>query len=144
LHSVHRQVEKQLQEAEFRYTKGRQSVVTALVEAGGPLSASELKDALGAAVPLSSLYRSLAVLEEAEVVVPHLGLKGMARYELAEALTGHHHHLICVTCGAVEDVTIAESEEVAVEGIVQQVGTRSSFSPLSHALEIEGRCARCV
>ena len=29
-----------------------------------------------------------------------------ARYELTEELTEHHHHLICSTCGRVEDVTI--------------------------------------
>ena len=28
-----------------------------------------------------------------------------ARYELAEALTDHHHHLICESCGVVRDVT---------------------------------------
>ena len=143
MQNLHRQVEKQLGEADLRFTRGRQTVVETLAKADGPMSAGELKETLGPQVPLSSLYRSLAVLEQAGVVIPHLGVKEMARYELAEWLTGHHHHLICIDCGAVEDVAMDDSEEAAVNGVVSQAGSRAGFTPVSHALEIEGRCARC-
>ena len=144
MQGLHSQVEELLRESEHRYTSGRRAVVAVLAAADGPMSASELKEALGPSIPLSSLYRSLAVLERADVIEPHLGVREMARYELAETLTGHHHHLICVDCGAVEDMTIDESEEAAVEAIVSEAGARAAFAPLSHALEIEGRCARCA
>jgi len=142
--TLDRQVELRLLDNDIRFTKGRRAVVDAMSEASGPMSAAELSDLLGAEVPLSSLYRTLAILEEAGVAVHHLGAKGMTRYELAEWLTGHHHHLVCVVCGSVEDVEIPESEERTLRGLVSEIGVRNDFTPTDHALEIEGRCSSCA
>lgn len=141
--SFDREVEKRLAEHEVRYTRGRRAVVTTLARADGPLSAAELETAIGA-LPLSSIYRSLAVLEEAGVLAPHHGTKGLTRYELAEWLRGHHHHLVCIECGSVEDVEVSEEHETEVERIVKEISAATTFTPFSHALEIEGRCARCA
>jgi Fe2+ or Zn2+ uptake regulation protein len=142
--SLDREVEKRLREHDVRYTGGRRAVVAALAASDGPRAASEIFSDIGSAVPLSSLYRSLAVLEEAGVVVPHYGAKGLTRYELAEWLTGHHHHVICIECGAVDDIAIPEPYETQVRKIVEEISALVSFSAVDHALEIEGRCARCT
>lgn len=142
--SVDREVEKRLTDHEVRYTRGRRSVVAALAGSDGPRSAAELHTDIGPAVPLSSLYRSLAILEEAGVVIPHHGTRGLTRYELAEWLSGHHHHLVCVVCGSVEDVEIPREREVQVLGLVEDLAAHAAFTPVNHALEIEGRCARCA
>ena len=141
--TIEREVQKRLRDREVRYTTGRRAVVGALVGSDGPRSASELHSEIGPAVPLSSLYRSLTILEEAGVVTPHFGAKSLTRYELAEWLTGHHHHLVCIDCGAVEDVDIPHAHEHHVRDLVDDISSRASFTPLNHALEIEGRCARC-
>ena len=57
-------------------------------------------------LPQSSIYRNLSVLEQAGVVRRVITEDEFARYELTEAFTEHHHHLICSNCGKVEDVTI--------------------------------------
>ncbi len=142
--SVDREVEKRLRDHDVRYTSGRRAVVAALAGSEGPKSAAELSAGMGSAVPLSSLYRSLAVLEGAGVVEPHFGVKGLTRYELAEWIAGHHHHLICVDCGAVDDIAIPPPYEAKVQELVDSIGSIVSFTPMSHALEIEGRCARCA
>lgn len=139
--TLDRQVELRLFENEVRYTRGRRSVVTALSRAAGPLSAAELAGVVD--VPQSSLYRTLAVLEETGVVTHHLGAKGLTRYELDEWLTGHHHHLVCVDCGSVTDVEIAAENEQRVRDLVAEISSMSSFVPTDHALEIEGVCSRC-
>ena len=69
-------------------------------------------------VPLSSLYRSLAVLVKAEVLAQHHGADETTRYELAEWLTEHHHHLVCVSCGSITDVTASEDQEAGVGRLV--------------------------
>ena len=94
-------------------------------------------------MPLSSLYRSLTVLEEAGVLAPHHGAKGLTRYEMAEWLTGHHHHLVCVSCGVVEDIEIPETHERSLRSLIADVSGAAAFAPSDHSLEIEGRCARC-
>lgn len=139
-----REVAKRLANNGIRYTRGRQRVVAVLASAGGPLSAAELNDDLALDPPLSSIYRSLSVLEEAGVLSPHHGARGITRYELAEWLQGHHHHLVCIDCGSVEDVDVADRHESQVERIVSEISSAASFAPINHALEIEGRCARCA
>lgn len=136
-------MEQRLSEREIRYTSGRRAVVAALARAEGPRSAAELSTEIGASVPLSSLYRSLAVLEDAGVVVPHFGARGLTRYELADWITGHHHHLICVACGTVDDVEILPEYEIRVNELVDLIAQLAGFEPRAHDLEIEGRCAKC-
>ena len=142
--TIDEQVETRLREHDVRYTSGRRTVVGALRQADGPLSAAELSDVLVGAVPLSSLYRSLTVLEEAGVVVPHHGTKGITRYELAEWLMGHHHHLVCVGCGSVDDIDVPAHHEATVREVVTAIGASAAFQATSHVLEIEGRCATCA
>ncbi len=142
--SLDRLVEERLGERAVRYTRGRRAVLAALAEADGPLSAAELSRRIGSALPLSSLYRSLAVLEEAGVLAPHHATKGLTRYEIAEWLAGHHHHLVCVECGSVEDIEIPERHETNLRDLVDEVSAGASFTPSNHALEMEGRCAQCV
>lgn len=142
--SLDREVEKRLAGRDIRYTRGRRSVVSKLASSDGPLSAAELHEAGERTVPLSSIYRSLAVLEEAGVLAPHHGTKGLTRYELAEWLKGHHHHLVCIECGSVEDVEVEERHESQVDRLVSEISSAAAFVPSSHALEIEGRCARCT
>ena len=138
-----RRVEERLAEAGVRYTGGRRLVVSGLEAAGGPRSAAELHEDLGGKVPVSSVYRTLAVLEEAGVVEPHHSTKGITRYEIAEWLAGHHHHLICLECGAVEDFELPGGLEDELEGLVGRVSELSQFSASGHSLEVAGRCARC-
>lgn len=142
--TLERQVEMRLLEHDSRFTKGRRAVVESLASASGPMSAAELARSMKGAVPLSSLYRTLAVLEEAGVVAHHLGAKGLTRYELAEWLTGHHHHLVCVDCGSVADIEIPPDKEDEVRSLVREIAAGAAFSPTDHALEIEGHCSRCA
>jgi Fe2+ or Zn2+ uptake regulation protein len=139
-----RQVEERLTEAGIRYTGGRREVVAALGGADGPRSAAELHRDLAGRVPVSSVYRTLAVLEAAGVVEPHHGARGVTRYEIAEWLAGHHHHLVCIGCGAVEDIELPPKLELQLERLVGQVSGLSSFSASGHSLEVVGRCARCA
>lgn len=142
--SLERQVELRLLDHDLRLTRGRKAVIEAMSTASGPMSAAELSGVLGPRVPLSSLYRTLAVLEETGVVAHHLGAKGLTRYELAEWLTGHHHHLVCVDCGSVTDVDIPAGREESVRGLIAEISERARFHPIEHALEIEGHCSRCA
>lgn len=141
--NLEKQIASRLQEKDIRLTSGRRTIVRSLGVADGPRSASDLYAAIGSAVPLSSIYRSLAVLEEAGVISPHYSTKGVTRYELAEWLMGHHHHLICLDCGQVEDIEIASEIETQLEAIVESIGRDVSFAPRDHALEIEGLCSQC-
>lgn len=141
MQTLDQQVSHRLASRDVRYTSARRAVVRALSLADGPRSAQELFETLE--VPLSSLYRSLGVLEDAGVLTPHHGIRGVTRYELAEWAAGHHHHTICGSCGSVDDVHLDPSAEEALERLVGEITGSLSFSPTGHALEVEGLCATC-
>lgn len=138
---LHEAVSRRLAEHDIRYTRGRQSVVTALVPLEGPESAADLHRRLN--VPMSSLYRSLTVLDEAGVLEKHHDADGLARFELAEWLTGHHHHLVCVDCGTVEDVQLDPRSEELLEGLARRVAEKAGYRQTGHNLEVEGLCRGC-
>lgn len=140
--AVDRQIEASLVERGWRYTPGRRAVIRTLLGAAGPLSVAQIHEALHGEEPLSSLYRSCAVLEKAGILSPHTA-RGLTRYELAEWLMGHHHHLICSECGTIEDFTLPSEMEQTFGTLIGRAAGSQGFLATDHMLEISGVCRRC-
>src|SRR4030095_2814000 len=75
-----------------RYTRGRRALVSVLAAADAALALHQLLEQ-APRLAQSSAYRTLTVLERAGIVHRIVTSDEFARYELAEDLTGHHHHL---------------------------------------------------
>lgn len=140
---IHDPIRRRLAEHGDRYTKGRRSVVSAMQLSTGPRTATEIARECPRDVPISSLYRTLSILDEARVVRKHYDADGVARYELAEWLTDHHHHVVCVSCGRIDDVALDEAHEIAIHDIAAHLGVQTGFRVLDHVLEVEGVCEDC-
>ncbi len=125
-----------------RYTPSRRSIVHELERSDRPMSIPELLAAHDG-LAQSSAYRNLAVLERAGVVRRIVTHDDFARYELAEDLTEHHHHLVCTTCGIVEDVTLPAPVETVLDDCLQEIADAHGFTGADHQLELIGTCARC-
>jgi Fur family transcriptional regulator, ferric uptake regulator len=138
----HAEVAGRLGHVGQRYTAGRRALVDLLHRAGRPLEIPEILDA-AAGLPQSSTYRNLAVLERAGAVIRHPGAGGTARYELSEALVGHHHHLVCDNCGRMEDYEAPAEIEGGLQQAVQAIAARSGFKATGHSMELRGLCSRC-
>jgi Fe2+ or Zn2+ uptake regulation protein len=68
-----------------------------------------------------------------------------ARFELSEALSGHHHHhLICSSCGSVEDMTLPPAVETAMAKELDKLAEQRGFAPSSHQMDLVGLCADCA
>jgi Fe2+ or Zn2+ uptake regulation protein len=139
---IHRTVRDRLDENDQRYTTSRRAVVDALADADGPITLPELIDA-APALAQSSTYRNLAVLEDVGVVRRLVHSSDHARYELAEHLTEHHHHLICETCGAVWDVTLTSALESTLDAAFASISESEGFEATHHTIDLYGRCADC-
>ncbi|HTN79408.1 MAG TPA: Fur family transcriptional regulator [Acidimicrobiales bacterium] len=125
-----------------RYTTSRRDLVSVLVE-HGPLTIPEiLRKCPG--LPQSSAYRNLAVLERSGVVRRIITSDEWARYELAEPLAEHHHHLICARCGGVVDFTVSTKLERALDAALNQVAIENRFEVHDHRLDLVGRCSTCA
>ncbi|HEY1763089.1 MAG TPA: transcriptional repressor [Acidimicrobiales bacterium] len=139
---LHELVEIHLRRIDQRYTTGRQAVVTLLATFGRPMSISDISNALPD-VPRSSAYRHLSDLQLAGVVRRIAANDEFARFELAEDLTHHHHHLLCTLCGKVIDVTPSPRFERTVAAMVADLTSQQGFQATSHALDVIGHCATC-
>jgi Fur family transcriptional regulator, ferric uptake regulator len=139
---VHQTAAERLRAVDQRYTAGRRSVVDVLIATTRPLTISELLAADGG-LAQSSAYRNLAVLEQAGVVHRVMGSDEFARFELDEELAGHHHHLICSSCGAVADFTISPELEGNLADAFRSVMRATGFRADHHRLDLLGVCAAC-
>ena len=136
------QVAARLRAAGQRATASRRALVATLAASRQPLSLPEILERTPR-LPQSSAYRNLLVLEQAQVVRRLAIGQDFARYELAEDLTEHHHHLICSSCGRVRDMPT----DVRVERVMRSVMTEMPadvFTPQSHRIDVIGMCPDCV
>jgi Fe2+ or Zn2+ uptake regulation protein len=139
LHSV---AEHRLRRIDQRYTSGRRAIIGLLVSAGHPVSIGDIADSLPD-LPRSSAYRHLVDLEAAGLVRRVTANDEFTRFELAEDLTEHHHHLLCESCGKVIDVTLPAGFEQDVAEAIGQLADAESFQARSHRLDVLGTCAAC-
>lgn len=125
-----------------RYTANRQAIVAILAGADRPLTTAEVV-ARSRGLAQSSVYRNLSVMEAAGAVARVAGGDDFARYELAEDLAGHHHHLICNGCGVVADFTVPPPVESRLEAALDEVANAAGFAVDLHRLDLVGRCSGC-
>lgn len=140
---VHAEVARRLARTGGRYTRTRRRLVDILARAGMPLALPDIvrgrRD-----LPASSVYRNLAWLAEAGLIRRVASEDGFGRYELSEDLTGHHHHLICSSCGRVEDVDIPSDIERRLDRTLDGLARRARFATVSHRLDLIGLCRGCA
>ena len=136
------EVAAMLRTADQRYTTGRRRLVEVLQSGGGPLTITQIL-AVDNSLAQSSVYRNLTILEEVGAVTRIVTRDDFARYELAEHLTEHHHHLICSTCGDVVDFSLNNKAEAALEKALSSAAIEAGFTVEGHQLDLLGVCADC-
>ena len=127
-----------------RYTSSRRILVEALTRSPRPMTAAEVV-ATDPQLLQSTTYKNLALLEQVGIVHRVIGSDEYARFELAEELTGHHHHhLVCVNCGSVEDFEVPQRVEKGLADAMGDLTTGTGFRAESHRLDLLGTCGKCA
>ncbi|MFZ0216593.1 MAG: transcriptional repressor [Candidatus Dormiibacterota bacterium] len=139
---LHEAVAGRLSMLDQRYTAHRRVLVETVAAAGRPLTVPEIL-AAAPALPQSSAYRNVTTLIEAGVLRRISGTDDHGRLELAEALAGHHHHLVCASCGRVEDIDPPAALERALGDAVRAVSRAQGYEITEHRLDLEGLCPNC-
>ncbi len=123
-----------------KVTGPRQSILEILGKHAHPMSNKEIFDALPrGSSDLATVYRSMHLLEEMQMVKRFDLGDGVARYELlAEGDDGHHHHLVCTRCAAVVEI-----DECFTRELEQRIAERNGFKAITHKLEFFGICPQC-
>jgi len=126
-----------LREKKFKATPGRVALLAALWEEAKPISVQALAHTLRKSMDEATVYRALEALASSGIIRRvDLG-HSHAHYELERV---HHHHIICTSCGDVEDV-----EDIATEKHLENMAARSKRfrSIYSHNVEFFGNCQNC-
>jgi Fur family ferric uptake transcriptional regulator len=124
--------------ARARVTPQRRAVLETLEQWKGSFTVVELYDRARLAYPtlaLATTYRTVDLLRRAGGVRP---LPGTGRPTYVRCHKGHHHHLICLTCGSVEETELCAAPAPA------ELKRRYGFREASHEIDIYGTCARCA
>lgn len=128
-----------LRAAGHRLTPQRVAVVRALVGPVGHPCVEQLHGAVTAAQPgvgLATIYNTLDLLQSlGEVIALDLG-EGRKRYDARRPEP--HAHLVCATCGRVEDV-----DGVDLTTLPVQVARQTGYQLLEHRFDLRGLCPAC-
>ena len=133
----------QLQTINQRYTKNRRQLIEILLKTSKPITINQILKS-DSKLAQSSVYRNLAVLEEAGLVVKIITNDDHAHYELAEHILDHHHHIICSPCGEILDFHLSEKIEKALENSLKKIADDLGFSIDRHRLDLLGTCGECT
>tara|TARA_B110000014_G_scaffold229069_1_gene189752 strand:+ start:293 stop:742 length:450 start_codon:yes stop_codon:yes gene_type:complete len=133
----------QLRSIDQRYTKNRRQLISILSNGTKPLTINQILE-IGSGLAQSSVYRNLAVLEEAGLVVRIITNDDHAHYELDEQILDHHHHIICSPCGEILDFHLSEKIEKALESSLKEIADNFGFSIDKHRLDLLGTCGDCT
>ena len=87
-------------------------------------------------VGLSTVYRTLQKLAEAEQVDFVRRSDGEGVYKICDST--HHHHLLCAQCGA-----SVEFHSEQFEKLLESIAQESGYTVQGHEAEIIGLCKRC-
>ena len=122
----------------MRETPQRRAIVTALESFAGTFTAIDLHERARAERPglgLATTYRMLERLRREGAVRP---VPGSTPGEYIRCHPGHHHHLVCLVCGSVEETELCAAPSTA------ELKRKHGFRPETHEVEIYGTCARCA
>ncbi len=132
------ETEQRLERREVKPTANRILVLRALVEAGRPVSLSDLEAQI-ASMDKSSVFRTLTLFLEKDIVHSFEDGRGVVNYELCSE-EGHcdhrdaHIHFYCERC----------HRSYCMEHIdLDWVRVPEGFEPLAYSFVIKGICPKC-
>ena len=125
-----------LRENHARVTGPRRAILSLLTHEHGPFTVEEIHKRMKGEGDVVTVYRSLAAMEEINLVRRCDFGDGSYRYEFN---TGehHHHHIICRVCRSVRTLDFCVAD--GLERMARQLG----YANVAHTLEIFGVCVKC-
>jgi Fur family ferric uptake transcriptional regulator len=128
-----------IRNAGYRLTRAREAVLEVLAQAEGSLDAAAIYERgrrVHPALGRVSVYRTLDLLEELNLIRQVHGEGGCHTYARADRPQGHY--LVCQRCGQV-----IEFPCVGLDEWLEAIGRRSGFEIRKHLVQLEGLCRLC-
>jgi Fur family ferric uptake transcriptional regulator len=132
---------RELHERGFRLTPQREMVLSVMHQVEGMATADEIYGRVqerSAAVDISTVYRTLDLLQEFRMVACVDPGDGQHRYELL-GVHGPHVHLVCQECGALIGVELE-----VVQPLAERLLAAHGFALDLDGLTLPGLCRHCL
>ena len=132
-----------------RITSAREVVIDILQQTDDHLSAADIyvkAHAISPDIGLTTVYRTLEMLEKLGIVQKFDFGDKKARYELINNPGGkaHHHHLICVRCSEIIDYTEFFDEEIDfIKKTTGKLSRKYGYKITDHLINFYGICGKC-
>lgn len=128
----------------YKFTPQRKAILEVLSDRFGEhLSSEEIYDLVKVNNPeigLATVYRTVQLLVELDVLSKLNLDDGFVRYEINDndGEGHHHHHLICSECGKISEV-----REDLLDSIEAEIERKYEFQIKDHKLKFFGLCKSC-
>jgi Fur family ferric uptake transcriptional regulator len=129
----------ELNDAELRATPARMAVMKLLETTETPVDVAMIIDYLAEQhikTDPATAFRIMHMFTEKGITKQISFNEGKFRYELANK--ADHHHLICTSCGKVEDFS-----DCAIPDLEKDIKRKKKFLVKAHSLEFFGLCEGC-
>lgn len=129
-----------LRELRLPVTRQRDLVAETVFASPDHVSAAAVHQRLGRAghrIGTATVYRTLDLLVESGLIRRHEFGDGFRRYEGATP-QGSHGHLVCASCGGVEEFT-----NERLERMLPIIADEQHFRYTRHRVELHGTCQSC-
>lgn len=124
----------------LRRTGARSAIIAAALRRHRPFTAQDVvAELLPSGVGRATVFRTLDHLVRVGALGRVHGVDGEQCARYIPCAPEHHHHLICRSCGALEEIPAG-----GLEAGIRRVAADRGFTVLGHTLEIEGLCPRCA
>jgi len=133
---------KLLKSNNLKYTTQRELILKTIYDNNGHFTPEDIYNLLKKDYPtvklgIATVYRTLTLLEDALIVSSiSFGTQGK-KYEFG--LKEHHDHLVCLSCGGIEEF-FDETIEIQQEKIAKKF----NFKMTNHTMKIMGTCSACL
>ena len=128
-------LEREMLRNGHRVTAPRRALLTAMRGLGDHFTAEGVA-AASPGVGRATVFRTLRLLQEIEIVCQVVLDDGTVQYRLASG--GHHHHIVCSRCGTVNDFASCD-----IQGLLGELARRTGYEIEAHRLEVYGLCSAC-
>jgi Fur family peroxide stress response transcriptional regulator len=138
MHVTAEEIRRRFRERGLKLTPQRAAIYRALVESRAHPTAEDLLREVQREHPMVSpntVYYTLGALRRAGLVQEVNYWHDRARFD---GNLAPHHHLICLGCRTITDLT-----DAALDRLAAPAGSRAGFVVTGHRVEFHGYCAGC-
>ncbi|MAF98336.1 MAG: transcriptional repressor [Micavibrio sp.] len=127
-------LEQRCAKAGLKMTGQRRVILKVLGEASDHPSVEDVYDRakeVDDSISIATVYRTLSLLDELDMVIRHEFQEGYSRYEVNDE---HHHHLIDLDTGKV-----VEFQNDELEALKEKIARDLGYELIDHRLELYGK-----